>query len=327
MIIKSMSRKTRSFGQLIRYMGDIEKSEHRYNVYQNLYSRKPEDIEAEFQDNADHVKRRRNGVYLYHEILSISKAEQLDRQKQKEILMNIAYEYARRRAQNNLIFGTLHDDHYDSDGHLHYHLLISSNAVGDTRKTRLSKSQFDKLKKGMELQVLTNHPELEQQVVINKRAGEKLSHKGYEQKRRTGKTPQRDLLKQRLRGIFHRSSSKQAFFSSLLEEGLELYLRGKSFGIHDHATDRKHRLKTLGFLDEFTELSTRIGLDQAAHQQPKQKVKNHTHEKKTTETEKQASTDSSSEDTQARRSEEIKNIREKQSQGKSSSDSKGRHKQ
>ena len=46
----------------------------------------------------------------------------------------------------------------------------------------------------MEARVLKNYPELEQRVVINQAAEEKLSNKGHERKRRTGKVPERDWI-------------------------------------------------------------------------------------------------------------------------------------
>lgn len=260
MIIKSMSRKDKSFGQLVAYMSDIAKSDEQYNIYHNIYSRKIEDIELEFMQNAEYVPKRKNGVYMYHEILSISKAEHLDESKQKALLREIAYQYAKERAENNLIFATLHDDH---DHHLHYHFLISSNAVGESKKTRLSKVQFDRFKKDLENRTLEHFPELEQKVIINQQAGEKLSRKGGERKRRTGKTPQRDELKSKLNEIFTSVSTKQDFFTALGEMGLELYVRGKTIGVKDTEHDRNHRLKTLGLLDAFMVMSDRIELDEA----------------------------------------------------------------
>ena len=261
MIIKSMSRKEPSFGQLVEYMSDIDKSDEQYNVYQNLYSRKQGEIEQEFLRNAAYVAKRKNGNYLYHEILSITKAKKLDDKQQKEILRDIAYEYAKKRASENLVFGTLHDDH---DNHLHYHLLISANASGESKKTRLAKAQFDKIKKELESRVLEHHPELEQTLVIGKEAGEKLSNKGAEQKRRTGKTPERDQLKAKLQDIFSQCDTKEAFFAALNRAGLEFYVRGKTMGVKDLVTERNHRLKTLGLLENFQALSERIELDEAA---------------------------------------------------------------
>lgn len=261
MIIKSMARKEPTFRQLIEYMSDIDKSDEQFNVYQNLFARKAAAVEAEFHENAAHIPKRKNGNYLYHEILSISKAQKLDAEEQKRILRDIAHEYARRRAEGNLVFGALHDDH---DEHLHYHLIISANPRGESRKTRLSKAQFDKLKKTLETEVLRQYPELEQRVVINNEAGEKLSRKGAERKRRTGNTPERDAVQDKLRAIFARCASKQDFFTALSAAGFEFYVRGKTLGIKDLATGRKHRLKALGLLDGFQALSDRIELNEEA---------------------------------------------------------------
>jgi hypothetical protein len=259
-----MSRKTPSFGQLIDYMADIDKADEKYNIYQNIYSHKTEDIEQEFKQNAQNISQRKNGVYLYHEVLSITKSQKLTDTQQKEILRNIAYEYAQKRAEHNLIFATLHDDH---DEHLHYHFIISSNSLGESKKTRLSKSQFDKFKKNLELRTLEQYPELEQKIVINKQAGEKLSNKGSEQKRRTGKTPKRDLVKNKLQNIFHKVDAKQDFFDALNTENFEIYVRGKTIGILDRADNRKYRLKTLGILDDFETMSAHIKLNEASTKQ------------------------------------------------------------
>ena len=71
MIIKSMSRKAATFGQLIEYIttGQIDE---RYNVHQNMFSRHYDKLKAEFEENAEYLPKRKNGVYLYHEILSIT---------------------------------------------------------------------------------------------------------------------------------------------------------------------------------------------------------------------------------------------------------------
>lgn len=254
-----MSRKEPSFGQLIEYMQDIDKSDERYNVYQNIFGRKAEDIQSEFQENARLVKKRKNGIYLYHEILSIKVTDTLERKQQKSILRDIAYQYAQSRAERNLIFGTLHDDHEE---HLHYHLLVSSNARGESKKTRLSKAQFAQFKQSMESLVLENYPELKQEVVIGREAGEKLSRSGAERKRRTGETPKRDETKSKLHRIFTTAADKQELFEMLADAGMEFYVRGKTLGVKNLETGRKHRLKTLGLLESFQQLSDRV--EQAA---------------------------------------------------------------
>ena len=285
-----MSRKEPSFGQLVEYMSDIDKSDMQYNIHHNIYSQHTADIEEEFVQNARYMPRRKNGNYMYHEILSITKSSTLDDVTQKQMLRDIAQQYAQKRAKNNLVFGTLHDDH---DHHLHYHILISANALGSSRRTRLSKSMFSHCKKEMERLVLAQYPELEQEVVMGKTAEEKLSRKGSEQKRRTGATPQRDTLKAKLHDIFQQSHTKQQFFDALNKEDLAFYVRGKTIGVTDLAHQRNHRLKTLGLLDEFHAVSDRIQLNTS---EPNDQEKN----------------------TQQQRQEEIDNIRNKHQQGNDS---------
>lgn len=322
MIIKSMSRKEPSFGQLINYMADIQKTDEQFNVYGNLYARKLDGIEQEFKENSAFVRKQKNGNYLYHEVLSITKSHGLEAKQQKTILREIAYEYVMHRASKNMVFGCLHDDHED---HLHYHLLISANEIGHSKKTRLSKARFDQIKKQMESRVLTHYPELEQKMVINKASSdesEKLSKKGAEQKRRTGKTPQRDLLKKKLRELFENSDSKEAFFTGMSKENLEIYVRGKTIGVRDVVNNRKHRLKTLGLMDEFGLLSERIKLDEQASK-PIQRKEKPIQEDPIQETRKKSEEKDQKEDSidtqQAKRKSEIDQARQEQSKDDSHS--------
>lgn len=257
MIIKSMSRKQATYSQLVDYFEDGRQDE-RYNIYHNIYSTNAEKIKEEFHQNAAYISKRKNGVYMYHEILSITKTKNLTVERQKEILKDIGLDYIRNRAKNNLVFGVLHDD---KDDNLHYHFMISSNELQNEKKHRFSKDEFSKFKKDLEQRVLTQYPELEQKKLISrepgseKEPGEKLSNKGAELKRRTGKTNQKDDVKERLRTIFSGSKTKADFFTALEKEQLSIYVHGNTIGILDNATGRKHRLKTLGMLDEFNAVS------------------------------------------------------------------------
>ncbi|MBF0264122.1 MAG: hypothetical protein HQL46_02540 [Gammaproteobacteria bacterium] len=269
MIIKSMSRKEPSFNQLIDYM-DSGRADSRFSIYHNLYSRDAEDVKNEFIQNARYLRRRAGGNYMYHEVISITRSEQIKLDEQKEKLRQIVHHYIQDRAQNNLAFAALHDDH---DNNIHFHVIISSNEVSSTKRHRLSKSKFDVIKKSLEKNVLEQYPELEQKELINKKSSEKLSNKGAELKRRTGKTPQREVVREKVRQIFNQSDSTEALLKGFDEAGLDFYIRGKNPGLKDRATGRKHRLSTLGFIDEFEKINQKIT----------DKIKN----KKTTEKESQ----------------------------------------
>jgi len=264
-----MSRKQATFSQLVDYFEDGRQDE-KYSIFHNLYSTNAEAIKEEFTTNANFLPKRKNGVYMYHEILSITDTGNLSREQQKEILKNIGLEYIRTRANKNLVYAVLHDDKADN---LHYHFMISSNELMSEKRLRLSKEEFSQFKKDLELKVLTEYPELEQKKLINKEAGlnkdsgEKLSNKGVELKRRTGKTSQRDDLKDRLKTVFAGSKNKAEFFTFLEKENLSIYVNGNTIGILDKATDRKHRLKTLGMLDEFNAISQIIESSEDKKQQ------------------------------------------------------------
>lgn len=273
MIIKSMSRKQASFGQLVDYFEDGRQDE-KHTIYHNVFTNNSENIKAEFNKNATFLSKRKNGVYLYHEVLSITKSTKLSEEKQKDILNEIAKKYIQGRAKDNLVYGVMHHDKKDN---LHYHFMISSNELEGNTKQRLSKEEFSQFKKDLELYVLEVYPELEQKKLISKEPGaeneigEKLSNKGAELKRRTGKTSQKDHVKDRLRAVFSASKNKADFFNGLEKENLSIYVNGNTIGILDKATERKHRLKTLGMLDEFNAISQVIEEAETKKEQGKAK--------------------------------------------------------
>ena len=96
MIIKSMSRKEPSFGQLATYMTS-EKSDSRYDIHHHCYARNTDDIISEFTTNSELLQKRKNGNYLYHDIISISVDETTDRTILKEGLREITLKYIEAR--------------------------------------------------------------------------------------------------------------------------------------------------------------------------------------------------------------------------------------
>lgn len=308
MIIKSMSRKVPSFDQLISYM-DLGASSREHNIYYNLYSRKPEGIKKEFMTNSHFLPKRKNGVFMYHEVISITRSQQIDEQQQIEILRQMVYQYIQDRAGENLVYGVLHDEKTDN---LHYHLLISSNGVESTKRHRLTKAKFDVVKCNLERFALECHPELQQKQLISnsreeKQQSESLSNKGVELKRRTGKTPQRDIVKNTLLHIFQMASSHEELIELLDSEHLKLYKRGKHWGVLNERTNRKHRFTTLGVAEAFQQLESRFaeGFEQTQKTAKEEQVKKPTPEvirvpknRKTQQVSSKADTDKQNTETQ-----------------------------
>ncbi|MBR8842402.1 hypothetical protein [Pseudoalteromonas sp. JC3] len=260
MIIKSKSRKVANFDQLYDYMKKgAEKHDGVHVFSKNVYTHQREKILQEFFENSLLFKKRKNSVYLYHEIISITRTQSVSVEKQQDALFHIVQEYVDQRARNNLVYGYMHND---AENNIHFHLMISSNERGGTKNLRLSKHEFDRAKKHLETWTNKHYPELQQGLVINKQAGKKTSHNGAELKKRTGKMPERERVNKALESILVSSTNKQEFFSRLSAEHLEIYTRGKAIGFKDTVTGRKYRLKTLGLENQFAVMSKQIELEQ-----------------------------------------------------------------
>ena len=241
MIVKSMSRKVPSFGQLIGYI-DRDEGQERWRIRHNVMARDPDRIRGEFEQNGALLSKRKNGVYLYHEIISITRARGLSEEEQKARLQEIAETYVASRCPDNLVYGGLHQDKEHS---FHYHLMISANRVGDSRRLRLSKAQFREVQVQLERHVLQAMPELEQKVAIDKRAERRKSRSEAELERRTGEVPKKDQLRARVLEALEAAADRDALLQAFGRSELELYVRGKTLGVIDLETGAKHRLKTL----------------------------------------------------------------------------------
>jgi hypothetical protein len=255
-----MSRKEPSFGQLLAYVSrDV--ADQRYAIRHNLLAHDVQTITAEYESNARHLPKRKNGVVMYHEILSITRAKTVPGDLQKEALRDIALDYIRDRAPECLVLGQLHDDHED---HLHYHLVISANPFGRAERHRLSRAEFRKIQVGLESRVLARYPQLQQGIAIGKKAEAKtLSQKGIELERRTGRTPEKEGLAASLRAILGKARDDADLFAKLTEAGVELYTRGKTVCVRDLTRGRNHRLATLGVIVDYQAMQKRFGAAQS----------------------------------------------------------------
>ena len=254
MIIKSLSRKEPSYGQLVRYI-EAGSADEAQRIHHNLFARSPDDVVAAFKENGALVAKRKNGVMLYHEILSITRASGLDTETQKELLAEIVRRYLMERAPHCLAYGALHEDKANN---LHYHLAISANAAGGKKRHRLSKGEFRRVQRDLERRVLDQYPELEQTRAIDKRAERKRSHGSVELERKTGTLPQVEAVTQSLMHAFANAGTMPELHQMLTDAGLQLYARGKSIGAINLETGRRHRLKTLGVMDDLTTAIQRI---------------------------------------------------------------------
>ena len=141
MMIKSMTRKTVSFGQLLDYFSAPEKTGSA--LLHNLLNRQDDlaAIRREFNSNAQLLPPRKNGNVLYHEILSFGGGDKpaLTRTVQEDLTRR----YLDLRAPYALAYAKAH---YNTDCP-HVHLLISANNIGAKQRLRLSKQRFRQIQR------------------------------------------------------------------------------------------------------------------------------------------------------------------------------------
>ena len=270
-----MSRKHASFAQLIDYIeGEAKLRSRKYSVFHNTYSRTSDRLKAEFMENSEHLRYRKNGVYLYHEVVSITRAhqsQQIDEDQQKAALKQIVEEYLSHRGKHNLAYAVLHED----TEHLHFHIVMSANEAGERDRVRLSKEKFAEIQTDLEAWVLSKHPELEQKAVFHKNQTETerqqrqdkkdhakadkahLSKAGEELKRRGGKTSIRDEMQEKLADIFTTATDPRHFADLLEKAGFKLYQRGQQYGVID-SQGKKYRLNKLGLSEAWDKLEAKM---------------------------------------------------------------------
>jgi len=125
MILKSMSRKSPSFGQVIRRIDKSAVDEQ--PLLRNLTPLQAADrrrLVEEFRKNSDLLPSRKNGNMLYHEILSVAVVPGKE-EEQKIALRETAQRYLELRADGLMAFGRMHHE----PGHIHYHFVLSANGV------------------------------------------------------------------------------------------------------------------------------------------------------------------------------------------------------
>lgn len=273
MIVRSYTRRTSSFHQLFHYLTKDGRAEASLPVGFNLFSPGIPDPDApagapgqldpayreiadEFRKNAHLLPPRKNGVVLYHEILSLAKA---DRTKiTPAILTDFAAFYVSRRAPGALACAVIHTDR----DHAHIHLVISANLRGQPQRIRLSRAEFCEAKKALEAYQRERYPELTHSRVDHdpppehqrkQRAASKtprLTHNEHQRRKRLKREgrdepSRKELLRQHLLTALTGSLSPEHFQSRLLLNGIHVYERNaKPAGIIHNG--KKYRFKTLG---------------------------------------------------------------------------------
>ena len=258
MIVKSMSRTAPSFHQLLHYIAAEGKG-----VGEPLLHNLRADghdlaaVNRAFAANAAHAPQRRNGIALYHEVLSLSGSDAAT----PAMLYDLAAHYLTLRAPRSLAYGRVHTDGPNP----HIHLVISANLRGRAKKLRLSRARFDAIKRDLERYQRQRYPALTHSLVfpapdrpepLPERPGEATGappvrgrgeRELVRRERRQGRSGGliKAFLADTISGHLTASTSAAAFRQRLEDAGLEPYKRGgRLAGVRYRG--RKYRLATLG---------------------------------------------------------------------------------
>lgn len=250
MIIKSLSRKSASYSQLIDYMQ--HNSVPNYEVFHNVYrSDDPVKISEEFQSLGAQLPLRKNGNMLYHEILSLKRQPDVEIETQKSAIYALAQRYLLFRAPGQIAYGCMHIERE----HLHIHLMISPNRLDrPTKRVRLPKASLLEIQRQMETFLQETYPRLnEPSLYVSNKKGKSQPDNEYQYEKRTGKKSKKTQLKLALEHLLAVSSTTEEFEAFLSQSGLEFYQRGKIVGVV--AENTRYRLQTLGLEEEYKKLA------------------------------------------------------------------------
>jgi len=250
MIIKSMSRKSKSFLQLYDYLTRDTSS---FTFSRNTYSspKNKKEFINEFYANARHLKEARGKVFLYHEVLSLEQ-NNLSKERQKEILLDMAEKYLFQRADEHLAFGVVHDE----KEHIHLHLMISANEIEGDKRVRLSKKEFKEIQQRLENYKNQKYKELRESSFYQDKKDLSKAKQNEQELKNRGTKSTRDTIKATLEDIFKKATSQTSLENRLHSLGYEIYTRGKTTGVKYES--KKYRLKTLGLDTQYKQLLKKL---------------------------------------------------------------------
>ena len=152
MIIKSMTRKSNNFRQLINYLQQrIDLVEVPWIIANNLGCSplESEKIIQSFKENDKFRKKRKNGNALYHEIISLPPTTKGLCLAKPWLLENIVRQYINLRSPDSLSYAIPHLHQNDNP---HAHIVFSANEKESDKSIRISKTEFKKIKKEMNIE-------------------------------------------------------------------------------------------------------------------------------------------------------------------------------
>lgn len=257
MIIKFKTRKNiYSSKQLVFYVLEIKKKgiDNAFDapvLMRNIEHLDVTKIHKSFLANHKHLKERKNGIALYHEIIAVHKNDRKLSYTEIQDFMNTYIEM--RKAGNAITLAKSHDNGQ------HLHFIFSASEYKSSKRLRMSHSEMHKLLIDFENFHKEKYPDLTFSIVhTNKPQREKRNiaqeqknnrkEKEYQLKLRLGKNKKtnKQLVFEKVNVLFDAVTSHEELIEKIQQDKeLQIYtyrskLRGVIFN------NNKYRFSTLG---------------------------------------------------------------------------------
>lgn len=228
MIVKIKTRKRPTFRQLIEYMLNDKarrfENEKSFVITHNLRGNDIESWTMQFLENEKYrTHNRKNSVMLTHEIISFHKDE---KNISLEKMEDMAREYIRQRNPNGIYLAVPHTD----KEHFHIHICASGVEYKTGKAMRMSKGEFQELKKNIQQYQKEKYPELSKSIVQHEMKGKaKITDKEYQIKLRIGRASMKEELAEKINHCLSKAKSMDGFVQILKENKLRPYERNGRF--------------------------------------------------------------------------------------------------
>lgn len=222
----------------------FNKEKRSFVITHNLKGNTINQWEKQFKENEIFRIRKRTDSVLYtHEIISFHKDDAKNISLDK--LENMARAYIQKRNINGMFVAV---PHFDKE-HYHIHICASGLEYHTGKALRMTKAEFQKLKKDIQNYQIEYFPELSKSIVKHEKGKNLQTEKEYQYKLRTGRATEKEQITGMLKTCYKASNSKDDFYKKLNECGLKTYIRsGKTTGVV--FGNHKFRLNRLGFTEE-----------------------------------------------------------------------------
>lgn len=222
MIVKILTRNSPSYGSLIDYLLKEGKGKDGKPVVitHNFRGTTKEEWVQEFMENEAYRQHvRKDQIYLYHEIISLSSKENKDLIT-PEIMEDLARQYITLRGKEGMYIASFHED----KDHAHIHFAVSGVKYRTGQAHRLSHDDLYNLKDKFQEYHNDRYPFLSFSSPEHGKGKQHTTNREYFSK--TKRTNVKDEIRTKIQSIVAEAKSQQHFLNLLREAGLHHYERG-----------------------------------------------------------------------------------------------------